>query len=70
MPKKYRIHTEPAPSRFAPISRFSSVEIEGCLGCKVCVKRTSCVYDVYKKRAFDPAQISDSADSQCVACMR
>jgi ferredoxin len=70
MPKKYHLKVNPAPARFAPISKFSGVEIEGCLGCLVCVKRVSCVYDVYKNRKFDPIQVSDSADVQCVTCMR
>lgn len=70
MPKPYHIEVKPAPPRFAPVPKFSGLEIEGCLGCLVCVKRVSCVYDVYKKRKFDPAQIVDSADIQCLTCMR
>lgn len=70
MPKPYHIAVRPAPPRFAPIPKFSGIEADGCLGCMVCVKRVSCVYDVYKKRKFDPAQIVDSADIQCLTCMR
>ena len=70
MSAKYHITTTEAPPRFAPVSRLSALEIEGCLGCLVCVKRESCVYDVYRKRAFDAAQLVDTADVLCVRCMR
>jgi len=41
-----------------------------CLHCTVCVKDTACVYNINRKRKFDPTQIVDSGDSQCVSCMR
>ena len=70
MPKKYHIPIKMLEPRFHPVSRFSSIEIEGCLGCMECVKRTACIYDVYKKRGFDPSQVVDTADTLCVQCMR
>jgi len=70
MPTKYHIETVETPPRFAPVARLSALEIEGCLGCLLCVKRESCVYDVYQKRIFDPGQLVDTADVFCVRCMR
>jgi len=70
MPKKYHVNTAEAAPRFPPLSRFSAIETEGCLGCLECVKRTSCVYGVYKDRTFDPFTASDSADYECINCMR
>ncbi|MDP6635410.1 MAG: glutamate synthase-related protein [Phycisphaerae bacterium] len=70
MPKKYHVNTAETAPRFAPLSRFSAIESEGCLGCLECVKRTSCVYGVYKDRTFDPHTASDSADYECINCMR
>jgi len=70
MPKKYHIHVKPAPPRFTPITRLTSMEVEGCLGCLECVKRDSCVYNVYAKREFDADLIADTGDSICVSCMR
>lgn len=70
MPKKYHVSVMQASPRFEPVSRDSSFEIGMCLGCHRCIKRTSCVYDVYKKRKFDGKQIVDTADVLCVRCMR
>ena len=70
MPKTYHIAVRPAAPRFAPVPKFAGLEADGCLGCLICVKRVSCVYDVYKKRKFDPAHVVDSADIQCMTCMR
>jgi glutamate synthase domain-containing protein 2/Na+-translocating ferredoxin:NAD+ oxidoreductase RNF subunit RnfB len=70
MPAKYHVHVEPATSKRFPISKFSAIEDDGCLGCRECVKRDSCVYDVYGQREFDSAQVVDSADVLCVSCMR
>jgi glutamate synthase domain-containing protein 2 len=70
MPKKYHVNTAETAPRFAPLSRFSAIEADGCLGCLECVKRTSCVYGVYKDRKFDAGAISDSADHECINCMR
>ncbi|MDP6544562.1 MAG: glutamate synthase-related protein [Phycisphaerae bacterium] len=70
MPKKYHVKTAETPPRFAPLSRFSAIETDGCLGCLECVKRTSCVYGVYKDRKFDAAAICDTADHECINCMR
>ncbi len=70
MSTKYHVETSKAMPRFQPIARLSSMEIEGCLGCRQCVKRESCVYGVYDKRQYDPSQLVDTGDSMCVACMR
>lgn len=70
MPKKYHISTMPAPPRFTPISKFCSIELDGCTGCVDCVKRASCVYDVYRKRKFDPDFLMDTGDAMCVNCLR
>ncbi|MHC4176529.1 MAG: glutamate synthase-related protein, partial [Planctomycetota bacterium] len=70
IPAKYHVHIDEAPPRFAPISRFSGLESEGCLGCLRCVKRDSCVYDIYRNRQFDPRQIVDTADVMCISCLR
>ncbi|OQA29395.1 MAG: Glutamate synthase (NADPH) large chain precursor [Verrucomicrobia bacterium ADurb.Bin345] len=70
MSSKYHIRVAETPPRFAPVARLSALEIEGCLGCLVCVKRESCVYDVYRKREFDAEELVDTADVLCVRCMR
>lgn len=70
MPKKYHANIQPVTPRFARPARFSSIEMEGCLGCLECVKRESCMYDVYSKRVFDPLQIVNTGDAMCVSCMR
>ena len=67
MSKKYHVNVEEAPARFYPVPKLNAMEIEGCLGCLQCVKRDSCVYDVYKKRKFDPSQVVDSADILCIS---
>jgi glutamate synthase domain-containing protein 2/Na+-translocating ferredoxin:NAD+ oxidoreductase RNF subunit RnfB len=70
MQAKYHVHVKPAPARFLPVSRYSAIEYDGCIGCTRCAKRDACVYDVYRKRAFDAAQIVDTADVDCVGCLR
>jgi len=70
MSSKYHVHVEDASPRFAPVAKLNALENEGCLGCRICVKRTSCVYDVYKKRTFNPTQVVDTADVLCINCMR
>ena len=67
---KYHIQTKETSPRNIPIAKLNAIEIEGCLGCKECVKRESCVYDVYRDRKFDPNQIKDSGDSICIYCFR
>ena len=67
---KYHVETREAPHRFSPVTRLTAMEIEGCLGCRECVKRDSCVYHVYDEREYDPLQLVDTGDSMCVACMR
>ncbi len=70
MPKKYHVKIRALPPRFEPISEYCSIEINKCLHCKDCVKDTACVYNVYDKRGFDPVQIVDTLDTQCMSCMR
>jgi len=70
MPAKYHVKVETTPARFYPVSKFNVIEADGCLGCVECVKRESCVYDVYKQRKFDPNQVVDTADVMCISCMR
>ncbi len=50
--------------------KFNAIESDGCLGCLRCVKRDSCVYDVYRQREFDTSQVVDTADVLCISCMR
>ncbi len=49
MPKKYTIHTKPAPPKFYPVGKYATIEFrENCAGsCKECVKK-KCVYDIFK----------------------
>lgn len=70
MPKKYHVPTRPAPPRFPPVAKLVLFEDEGCLGCRQCVKRTACVYNVYGQRRFDAGQITDTGDALCVNCLR
>lgn len=70
MPEKYHISISNSPHRFPIIPKYSTIEFEGCIGCLKCVKRYSCIYDVYKKRAFDPVRVADTADSLCISCLR
>lgn len=67
---KYHVETREALPRYSPVARLAALEIEGCLGCRECVKRESCVYSVYEKRQYDTGQLVDTGDSMCVACMR
>ena len=67
---KYHTETHAAPPRFSPVAKLTALEIEGCLGCRQCVKRESCVYRVYDDREYDPSQLVDTGDSVCMACMR
>ena len=70
MPKKYHVSVKPVLPRFSPVSQFSSFETKRCLGCVSCVKATSCIYDVYRERGFDPLQVQDTGDNMCVSCLR
>ena len=70
MATKYQVHVSEAPPRFQPVAKLAALEHEGCLGCRICVKRTSCVYDVYRKREFNPTQVVDTGDLLCINCMR
>jgi ferredoxin len=69
MPKKYHLKAQPAPHRFMPVTKYSMIEKEGCLGCSACAKR-ECVYGVYKNRRFDLEQMKDSIDHLCKNCLR
>jgi len=70
MPAKYHVEVKTTEPRFFPVPRFNAIESDGCLGCMRCVKRDSCVYDVYNKRKFDTPQAVDTADVLCINCMR
>lgn len=70
MAKKFHVTVEPLAPRFEPVPKLASFETEGCLGCLKCVKRDSCIYEVYRKRAFDAGQVLDTTDSMCLSCMR
>lgn len=70
MPKKYHVDVNPTAPRFAPVTKTAAFESEGCLGCLKCVKRTSCIYQVYKKHDFDPLRVVDTTDVDCLSCMR
>ena len=70
MPKKYHIPVQPTPPRVPPVARVSVMELDGCLGCLECVKRSSCVYDVYGERRYDPVRLLTAGDEICVNCMR
>ncbi len=70
MPEKYHINVRTLPPRYAPVSRYNSIEFDGCLGCLKCVKRDSCVYEVYKKREFLPEELVDIGDGMCLNCFR
>jgi len=70
MPAKYMIHTQIVPNRFRPLTKSGIIAWwEGCLGCRVCVKR-QCVYGVYRNRDLDVRQMIDSMDNQCMNCLR
>jgi len=69
MADKYQIPIASAAPRFVPVPEFASIEFEGCLGCLECVKRTSCIYDVYRKRAFNPDQLVNTGDAMCFSCL-
>ncbi len=70
MPVRYHIEVKPTEPRFFQTPKFNAIESDGCLGCMRCVKRDSCVYDVYRQRAFDTPQVVDTADVLCISCMR
>lgn len=70
MSNKFHVNLRQAPPRFSPISKFSSFEVKRCLGCRRCIKDTSCIYNTYKKRKFDPVEFLDTGDHMCVSCMR
>ncbi|MBN1993470.1 MAG: 4Fe-4S binding protein [Anaerolineae bacterium] len=67
---KYQVHVAETPPRFVPIAKLNAMETEGCLGCRICVKRSACVYDVYRKKEFNPSQVVDTTDVLCINCMR
>ncbi|MCK5850441.1 MAG: hypothetical protein KAH23_05955 [Kiritimatiellae bacterium] len=70
MASKYHVDVSDVLPRFEPVPILSAMENEGCLGCMECVKRTACVYDVYKNRKFNPTQVVDTTDVLCINCMR
>ncbi len=70
MAKKFHVDVGMLAPRYTPVAKVAAFESEGCLGCLKCVKRDSCIYEVYKKRAFDAGQVVDTTDSMCLNCMR
>ncbi len=70
MSEKYHVNTREVAPRFFPVSRLYAIENDGCLGCLECVKRDSCIYDVYRQRQFDSEQVIDTVDVNCIGCMR
>ncbi|MEW5911561.1 MAG: glutamate synthase-related protein [Thermodesulfobacteriota bacterium] len=70
MSEKYHLKVTPVAPRLAPVSKIMALETEECLGCLECVKREACIYDVYRKRAFNAERVVDTGDYLCLACMR
>jgi glutamate synthase domain-containing protein 2/Na+-translocating ferredoxin:NAD+ oxidoreductase RNF subunit RnfB len=70
MAEKYHVNVSPVAPRLAPVSKVVALETEECLGCLRCVKRDACIYDVYRKKSFDPNQVVDTGDHMCLSCMR
>jgi len=71
MPTKYHVEVESAPHRFPTISQVSRIELDGCLGCLECVKRTVCIFDVYDEPAYDLLGVeAQQPDEKCVNCLR
>ncbi|HUT52672.1 MAG TPA: glutamate synthase-related protein [bacterium] len=70
MPKKYHVTVRTLAPRHSPVSKYASFETTRCLNCRRCVKYTACVYNAYDKRAFDPEQVQDTLDFNCVMCFR
>ncbi len=70
MPKKYHVAIRQIPPLRPRVSRYSRIELDGCLGCIDCVKRRSCLYEAYDHRRFDPDLVMDVGDDFCVSCMR
>lgn len=70
MGEKYHVEVDPTQPRFTPVAKIAAMETEGCLGCLKCVKRDSCIYEVYRKKTFDAGQVVDTTDSMCISCMR
>ncbi len=70
MSSKYHVDVSQEAPRFTPVPKLMALELEGCLGCLKCVKRTSCVYQVYGNKEFKPGEVADTGDSLCLNCMR
>ncbi|MCJ7522376.1 MAG: glutamate synthase-related protein, partial [Dehalococcoidia bacterium] len=70
MPKRYHVKIKSMPPRLEPIPAFCAIEINKCLHCRNCAKYTACVYNIYRKRTFDPAEIADTGDHDCAGCFR
>ncbi len=70
MSSKYVIHTKPVAHRFKAVTKSGIIAWEeGCLKCRVCVKK-QCIYGVYNNRGLDSYQMVDSIDNQCMNCFR
>ena len=75
MPAKYIIESSPAPPRFPPVGKFTTVELRGnCLGCRLCVK-DRCVYQVYLNEIKQRRENKNAGDiqytcSNCLMCVQ
>ncbi len=69
---KYHIKTSKAEGRNTPPPKIASLPGDYCLHCPsfMCVKYTSCAYDVEKKRGFDVKSLADTGDYLCKGCLR
>jgi hypothetical protein len=71
MPKKYVIHTKPAPPRFRTPGKLAIIDFrEDCAQCHNCVKR-KCVYDFYKDESTALREHTGYMDYiyQCKGCL-
>ncbi len=72
MPKKYTIHTKPAPPKFYPVGKYATIEFrENCAGsCKECVKK-KCVYDIFKNNYLHMSNMEEPEYLYtCNSCFR
>ena len=75
MPKKYTIHTKPAPPKFYPVGKYATIEFrENCAGsCKECVKK-KCVYDIFKNNYLHMSAMEEPeylyTSNSCFRCIQ
>ncbi len=72
MPKKYHIHSRPAPPRFTPVGKYGIVDFnEDCAGaCHNCVKK-KCVYRNYEKESKFTSALDRPVEyvNDCMNCL-